>query len=77
MNECTLILAQASDWQGLYLNEKLVTENHSVSLNNLVNSLDGIQICGTIISRIVYVDDDWLEEQGGLPKDLCDVKFTR
>lgn len=55
------------DWEGVYINGKLVTEGHHVRIDELLQLLgiDGGQI---------YADDAWLAEQGSLPENLEDVK---
>lgn len=60
----------ADDWQGLYINSKLVLENHSLDWRHILDALD-IEYDNDVI------DEKWMEENGRLPKDLKDVKLEK
>jgi hypothetical protein len=55
------------DWEGLYIDGKLYVEGHSISVKDLLDSLD-------IPYSNVECDDAWLDKKGCLPKLLKDVK---
>jgi len=55
------------DWEGLYINGKLVMENHMLDLRDVLKRLD-------IKCDFIEADDEWLFEHGVLPKNLSDVK---
>ena len=60
-----ITLAKGEDWEGLYLNGKLIEQNHKISC------VDMLKLLG---QSVVYVDLDWLEEKGTLPENLSDVR---
>ena len=67
-----ITLAQGDDWVGIYFDEKLVHQNHSISaaqlLRLLKNSLDNI-----FVDEII-VNEEWLENLGHFPNNLSEVK---
>jgi hypothetical protein len=66
-------LVCGDDWQGLYLNDELVIEDHRVRVEDALNAV----IQGGGISEFSWRDCDyeWLSDVGNLPKSLTDVKF--
>jgi hypothetical protein len=62
-----ITLVTAYDWEGLYIDGKLVTEGHTIHANDLFR-LMGIN------GQEIHADDAWLGERGGLPKNLDEVK---
>ena len=66
-----IVIVNADDWEGLYIDGDLKTEGHSLSLQNV---LDILKIHTTFRYDVDY---EWLEEIGRLPKSLSDVKFTK
>ena len=57
------------DWEGLYINGKLVYENHNIRADEIITILDQHGLEATCIE----VDDAWLMEKGRLPKDAANV----
>ena len=55
------------DWEGLYIDGKLVREGHNVEVDDLPAETLGISI------ECIYPNDDWLPDGGRLPKDLSEV----
>ncbi len=55
------------DWEGLYIDGKLVEEHHHVRLEDIFKHL-GIE------ATFIFPDQQWLEERGNLPENLEDVK---
>jgi hypothetical protein len=62
-----VILVCGDDWQGLYINGKLVEEGHNIPLDEIFKYL-GIE------GRSITVNDEWLQEQGRLPENLDEVE---
>ena len=65
-----------TDWQGLYVNGELVTQGHSVRLDELAEA---------IISRLPRLDIsyeektvnyDWMKDRSDLPDDIEKVTFN-
>jgi hypothetical protein len=63
----TVGFVSCDDWQGLYINGKLVEQGHHIRIDDLLQHL-GIEC------REIHPDDDWLVERGSLPENLEDVK---
>jgi hypothetical protein len=55
------------NWQGLYIDGKLVDEHHRLEVSDVLKHL-GIEC------EDIRADDEWLEDRGTLPKKLKDVK---
>lgn len=70
-------IVTGEDWQGLYINNVLEDEEHSLSVNIVVKQIaDYINQFGIEdgISCYFYeIDQEWMEEQGGLPQDFTDI----
>ena len=58
---------RGDDWEGLYLQGKLVEEGHRVRMEEIFRHL-GVQV------EFIEADEAWLCERGRLPEDLKDVK---
>ncbi len=67
MKKNKLTFVGADDWEGLYINDKLVMENHSLDIFKVLNAI-GIDY------KFIFADDEWMGEQGSLPEKLKDVK---
>ncbi len=66
-----VVIVDADDWQGLYVNGKLQYENHEIRPDEILKIL-GINY------RIIECDSNWIENQGGrLPKNLEMVKSRK
>lgn len=70
-------IVTGEDWQGLYINNVLEDDGHSLSVNIVVKQIaDYINQLGVEdgISCYFYeIDQEWMEEQGGLPQDFNDI----
>jgi hypothetical protein len=62
-------VVSADDWYGLYIDGKLVTENHSLRWSDVLQAL-GIKY------NWDAVDEEWMEEHGRLPENFKDVKLS-
>lgn len=62
------LLVTADDWQGLYKNGILITEDHTIELQTILKHL-GIEL------EEKECDCNWIHERGNLPDKLKDVKF--
>lgn len=71
------VLAQAGDWEGLYLNGVLVTQDHSLSARNILRAMTGYSIEGRLEVETRTVDDDWMETQGYLPEEISKVQWSK
>jgi hypothetical protein len=53
----TVTIAETDDWVGLYINGKLVHENHGITMEEQLDYM-GVEY------RQVFVSDDWMEKEG-------------
>jgi hypothetical protein len=58
------------DWEGIYVDGKLVFENHSITAHEALEHA-GVKY------KFVEADGDWLAERGHLPEKLKDVKKAK
>lgn len=65
-DEPRIAFVDADDWQGIYINGKLVREGHQIRQDDLLDIL-GIK------AQYLYADDAWLAERGRLPEHLEEV----
>ena len=61
-----IVLVRGEDWVGLYKEGNLLTENHSLSIDEVLTAL-GIE------HDVLWADDEWLNERGWLPNKLTNV----
>lgn len=68
-----ITLIDADTWIGIYVDDKLVFENHSISPHNLLKLLNysKIEYFGRFEASL-----DWLDSRGSLPLLLNDVKVS-
>lgn len=70
-----IVIVNGDTWEGLYINDVLVCQGHSVSLREL-----GEAICERLPRLNMsfdtkHADLDWLDGEGYLPETLEEVKF--
>lgn len=59
-------LVHGDDWMGMYVDGKLVAQNHSLSPADILEALN--------ISYTDYgADNEWLDEKGTLPLNFSDI----
>ena len=69
-----VILAIADDWQGLYFNDKLVTEGHSVSTYKALVCLSRMKVNIVDMNfHKVNIDDEWMRDAGTFPKNFKEI----
>jgi hypothetical protein len=68
MKKKEVVIVGGDDWEGIYIDGKLVREGHSIDSDDVLEAL-GIDY----VSR--GVNQEWLEEMGSLPDNLSDVQF--
>jgi hypothetical protein len=67
IHKSKIAIVDGDDWKGLYIDGKLVTENHQLSIYDILDAI-GVKY------KYVPVDEDWLYERGRLPDKLSEVK---
>ncbi len=64
-----ITIVYGDDWEGLYLNGVLVTENHSLHVGEVLEALE-------ISCGYEETDREWMDERRCLPRLLDDCKIT-
>jgi len=66
---------RCDDWKGLYVNNKLNMEGHSLLLFDIMKMLkDCVEnALYTFYYNEYYVDDNWMEDQGSYPLVFTDI----
>lgn len=67
-----VVIAVCGDWNGLYVDRKLVLEDHRLRPDDIVRCLVGHTIATFAQGE---VDPDYLYDVGNLPEDLNEVKW--
>jgi hypothetical protein len=68
-----MVYVDADDWCGLYVNGKLVYEDHSIPTVTFAELMMSNQPIESF--NMQCVDLDWIHERGNLPEDLNEVAF--
>lgn len=68
------IVSNDDDWSGLYINGRLITEGHRISLHDALDALKGKTLEDY---EFRTCDRRWLFDHGNLPDDLEHVKWPR
>jgi len=64
----------SDDWEGLYLDNKLIAQNHSVdTYYALMVALKTTNPLVIDIIDLQLVDEDWIESVGRFPDNLEDI----
>lgn len=69
------------DWEGLYIDGKLIDQNHSLCLGSMIEEICHYHNNATyLVDHITFetkeANREWLFEECHLPEDLSDVRFT-
>jgi len=67
MKKDKLIFVGSDDWEGLYINGKLIMEDHHLDVFKILKAID-------IKYQYIEADDDWICERGTLPENIKEVK---
>lgn len=67
LNRPKVTLVLANDWDGLYVDDKLVTQDHSIYASEALEAV-GFSV------GVVEADDEWLKRRGQLPVSLAAVR---
>lgn len=60
----------ADDWEGLYVGDELVEENHSLRVFDVLERLQYTHI-GSFMA--FSVNDEWLQSEGSLPRFFSEI----
>ena len=73
-----IIYISADDWCGIYVNNDLVIENHSIDFVYGMKFIakyisdNGIEVNQFIFEKY-EIDQEWIENMGNLPDDFSDI----
>ncbi len=68
MTKKAIIVSNGDNWEGVYIDDKLISQDHSLRVDVILEAL-GYKI------EDVLTEEGWLEDQGYLPENLEDVKI--
>lgn len=63
-----ITFVKGDDWEGLYINGKLIKEDHSLHVEDVLEAV-GVKV------DTLHADCEWLWDQGSLPDKLDEVVF--
>lgn len=64
-----VVIADADDWKGLYINGKLIKQDHRIEPRDILTAL-GVE------HFKLDVDSEWMDGRSHLPEDLDEVQFN-
>ena len=64
MNDAVLVENEAGDWEGLYIDGKLVDQGHEIRRDHIVNIVRHAK------SYVKEMAGDWIYDEGRLPSTL-------
>lgn len=67
MKKKKIVIVSGDDWEGLYIDGKIVDQGHRLRLEEVLRLLGFDVDCKE-------ADNEWLEQYGNLPDKLKDVK---
>lgn len=59
-------LLRADDWEGLFVDGRLVTEGHSLTAEDIIRGLKLDYNSG-------WINQEWMEDHGSFPYDVNDI----
>lgn len=71
-----IVLTYGDDWQGLYINDVLITEGHSVTVAEAVEAISERLPRLDISFETKEANYAWLNDRGGFPDKLEKVKLS-
>ena len=74
MSTLTYITSAHGDWCGIYIDDKLLTEGHSIPVHEW---LDIVETQTLYKTQQIEVCGEWLEEGGSFPQSFCDIPSER
>lgn len=65
------------DWEGIYVNNVLVDEGHKIRFKDgfetICKYINEVESVDSIEFSTYDIDQDWLEDEGGLPEKFEDI----
>lgn len=70
MSDLTYVSSSDGDWCGIYIDNTLYTEGHSIRVYEWLDIVENHTISKT---QSLEVDADWLIEGGSFPQSFADI----
>lgn len=67
----TLVHSSDGDWVGMYFDDKLIDQGHSIRVSDVLEHL--IKAKKKMTAADEFYAEDWLHDEGHLPKSLKQV----
>lgn len=68
------IKCDGDSWEGLYINNKLILENHSLDVYEVLKAIQGNYMwADKPIVSMFFIDDEWMGDKGNLPDDFMSI----
>lgn len=71
--ENKLILLSGDDWEGLFLNYRLIDERHEITRRELVKTMKDHKTFNVEFEYFSIEGQEWLEENGNFPLNFHDI----
>lgn len=68
-----LVVISADDWEGIYLNDKLLDEGHKITKHQLVDYMREYNTFEVYFEAFTDEGCRWIEDQGSLPSKYEDI----
>lgn len=69
-----IVRCDGDSWEGLYISGKLILENYSLDVYQILKTIQGCFMSGDKpIASMYFINAEWLVEQGSLPNDFLDI----
>lgn len=69
MTKPKIKIVHTGNWEAMYVNGKLVAENHSLNTREILFALK-------LDYELLQADDEWMEDVGDFPENFKDVKAS-
>ncbi len=68
------VRCDGDSWEGLYINNKLVLENHSLDVHEVLKAVQSNYMWADkpIVSKYL-IDDEWMEDEENFPDDFMSI----
>lgn len=70
MSDLSYVSSSNGDWCGIYIDNKLLTQEHSIPVHEWLDIVENQSI---FTAQSLEVSGDWLEEGGSFPQSFSDI----
>jgi hypothetical protein len=72
-NKPSIVITIADDWEALYINGRIVAQDHEISRDTLLYHLNQYEVLTTEVHEVPAYHDPQLESNGRFPIEIRDV----